>query len=371
MNKIADPKVKPVSLSLSMEAPDSSLLCIPLSFLRSSLVGEGDEPIHTTVTTASTDPGVYRIQCNPSTSGSHTVKIQVDSVHLKDSFIPYIDLGSITPVHAIPECLRVYPWAVAVTDDNHVIVTECYDNCVTILDREGKKVKSLGEESGNVKFCFPRGIAFTPDKFILVSDSNRIQKISIDGYLVALVGEEGEGPLQFKMPTGLAISPETGKIYVADSGNCRIQVLNPDLTFSHAFGSKGSANGQFKAPHDIAIDSQGLVYVTEANCRIQKFSPSGEFVGQFDIEGSRPGQQKSSPYSIAIDTADTGLVYVTKEDSDRITVLDSEGVLKCSFGTAGERYYDSSLTSLAFDKDGLLYVCSFNGSLAIHRRIVQ
>ena len=66
------PAGKAVSFSLSMEAPDSSVLCVPLSSLRCSLVpvGKGDQPIHTTVTTTSTDPGVYRIQCNPSTRGT-------------------------------------------------------------------------------------------------------------------------------------------------------------------------------------------------------------------------------------------------------------------------------------------------------------
>uniref|UniRef100_A0A1X7UXK1 RING-type domain-containing protein n=1 Tax=Amphimedon queenslandica TaxID=400682 RepID=A0A1X7UXK1_AMPQE len=279
------PKEKKFSFSLSMEAPDSSVLCVPVSSLRCSLVpvGKGDEPIDTTVTTTSTDPRVYRIQCNPSTSGTHTIKVQVCDVHLEDTSLvipinPYLD--SITPVRTITELEG--PWGVAVTDDTHVIITEANGHCVTILDREGKKVKSLGGRrgSGNVKFSSPCGVAITPDKFILVSDNDRIQKISMDGYLIASVGEKGSEPLQFNCPHGIAISPITGQVYIADKDNHRIQVLNPDLTFSHSFGSKGLANGQFQYPRDIAIDSQGLVYVTDIdNHRIQKFSPDGKFVG--------------------------------------------------------------------------------------------
>ena len=69
-------KEKKISFSLSMEAP---LVSVPISSLRCNLVpvGKGDEPIHTTVTTTSTHPGVYRIHCNPSTRGTHTVKVQV------------------------------------------------------------------------------------------------------------------------------------------------------------------------------------------------------------------------------------------------------------------------------------------------------
>ena len=281
--------------------------------MRCSLVpvGKGDQPIHTTVTTT-TDPGMYRIQCNPSTSGTHTVKVQVYDVQLEDTSLfiainPYLD--SITPVRTITELNR--SWEVAVTDDNHIIVTEYEGNCVTILDREGRKVKSLGGEggSGNVKFYYPRGITITPDKVILVSDSHRIQKISMDGYHIASVGKKSNGPLQFDTPHGIAISSITGQVYIADSINHCIQVLNSDLIFSHSIGigSEGSANGQFQYPIDIAIDSQGLVYVTDKfNHRIQKFSPDGKFVGQFGTYGFCPGQH-NGPYSITIDTAGSGL----------------------------------------------------------------
>ena len=360
------PKEKKVSFSLSMEAPDSSLLSVPLSSLRCSLVpvGKGDQPIHTTVTTTSTDPGVYRIQCNPSTSGTHTVKVQVYDVQLEDTSLvipinPYLD--NITPVRTITELN--FPWRVAVSDDNHVIITEFTGHCVTTLDREGKKVKSLGGEggSGNVKLSYPCGVAITPDKFILVSDDHRIQKISMDGYLITSVGEWGSGPLQFNSPYGIAISPITGQVYITDKNNHRIQVLNPDLTFSHFIGSEGSVNRQFHYPRDIAIDSQGLVYVADSNNHhIQKFSTDGKFVGQFGTEGSGPGQLKH-PYGITIDTAATGLVYVSEHGNNRISAFTSDGVFVSSFGSEGsniDQFNDPS--GLTFDKDGFLYVCDFS-----------
>ena len=144
----------------------------------------------------------------------------------------------------------------AVSDDGHVIVTENNSHCVTILDNEGKKVKSFqsrlflfgGEgRSLNVKFSYPYGVAITPDNFILMSDeSHMIQKISMDGDCTAAVGEESNGQRQFNAPVGIAISPKTGQVYIADCYNHHIQVLNLDLTFSHSFSKEGSANGQFK-----------------------------------------------------------------------------------------------------------------------------
>ena len=41
----------------------------------------------------------------------------------------------------------------------------------------------------------------------------------MDGYLVASVSEKGSEPLQFNVPDGIAISPKTGQVYVADWNN--------------------------------------------------------------------------------------------------------------------------------------------------------
>ena len=248
-------------------------------------------------------------------------------------FNPYLD--NITPVRTITELN--HPYGVAVSDDNHVIITENIGSCVTVLDREEEKVKSFGGKgrNGNFKFFGSCGVAITPDQFILVSDNHRIHMISMDGHLIASVGKEGYRPLQFKCPYGIAISPITGQIYIFDRGNNHLQVLNLDLTFSHSFGSEGSANRQFKSPCDIAVDGQGLVYVADtSNHRIQKFSPDGKFVGQFGTYGSSPGQI-IQPVGITIDTAATGLVYVSERGNHCISVFTSDGAFVSSFRSKG------------------------------------
>ena len=366
-------KKKKVSFSLSMKALPL-IVSVPVSSLRCSLVpvGKGDEPIHTTVTTTSTHPGVYRIHYDPSTRATHTVKVQVYDVELEGTslfipFNPYLD--NITPVHTMNKLKG--PCGVAVSDDGYVIVTENDGDCVTILDSEGKKVKSFRREggSGNVKFSAPHGVAITPDNFILVSDDNdRIQKISMDGDCIASIGVSGSGKRQFNYPAGIAISPKTGQVYIADTDNHRIQVLNPDLTFSHSFGKKGLNYEQFNEPSDIAIDSQGFVYVTEiCNHCIQKLTPNGKFVDQIGREGSGPGQL-NRPHGITIDTAGTGLVYVSEEGNHRVSVFTSDGVFVSSFGRYGSNIDQfNAPAGLRFDKKGFLYVCDhYNKRLVIY-----
>ena len=145
--------------------------------------------------------------------------------------------------------------------------------------------------------------------------------------------------------------------------------MNPDLTFSHSFGSEGSANGQFKSnPHHIAIDSQGLVYVADnSNHRIQKFSPDGKFVAQFGSSGSGPGQL-NSPRGITIDTAGTGLVYVSEDTGHCVSVFTSDGVFVSSFGRRGSNIDQfNGPEALILNREGLLYVCDcYNDRLVVY-----
>ena len=70
---------------------------------------------------------------------------------------------------------------------------------------------------------------------------------------------------------GVAVD-EQGFIFVADSGNNRIQIFNPDGTFLRAFGRWGQNDGEFKGLEGIAVNSKGNILVADReNHRIQIF----------------------------------------------------------------------------------------------------
>ena len=73
--------------------------------------------------------------------------------------------------------------------------------------------------------------------------------------------------------------------------------------------SEGNALGQFSYPHDVAINSNGVVYVADnCNHRVQLFSDEGQFISSFGSEGSQYGQLYY-PHGICVDSTNT--VYVT------------------------------------------------------------
>ena len=353
---------KTVSFPLSIQFCDSSLLTVPLSSLSCSILPVGTTtPITATVTTT-THPGVYTIYCNPVSHSHHQVNVHVNDVQVNSTplTIPFNPYLKTTPVRTIPELSK--PCRVAVTNDGHIIVSEYSHNCVTVLDRDGKKVKSFSQNSigsENVKFSKPRGVAITTDNNILSANKDEIQKISMDGKCIKLVGKGGNGQLEFKNPHGITISPITGHIYIADCANHRIQVLNPDLTFSHMFGIKGSAEGEFNNPVDIAIDRRGLVYVADAgNCRIQTFTSKGQFLSFFCAKGV--------PLGIVID--DNNLMYITDRDNHRISCFTTDGQFVRSFGGQGSSVSQfNEPRGITFDREGYLYVCDYyNNRLVVY-----
>ena len=357
---------KAISFLLSIELPNSNgpLLISPTSFSLSIVPMEPHQVINASL--SPTDkPGVFEVTCTPVVRGSHVVNVQIAGVSFRKSssliipFNPYSDVAHVTPVRTIYGIER--SCGVAVHDDGHIVVSEYSPDIVSVLSKEGKKVKSFGKGANNITFSYNHGVAITEDGYILVADANnhKIQKISMDGSHIKSVGKSGSGTQEFKYPTGVAVSPVKNRIYVADSNNHRVQVLNDDLTFCRTFGKEGTSNGEFKVPQDVAIDSQGFVYVTDYNNhRIQKFNPDGMYMSQFGSKGSGLGQL-NLPAGITADNA--GLVYVTEYGNNRVSVFTSEGVFVRCFGEYGanEDQFNKPHVGIAFDKDGFLYICDY------------
>ena len=193
---------------------------------------------------------------------------------------------------------------------------------------------------------------------ILVADvqNSCIQKFTVEGQFLAVVGTKGSGPLQFSSPIDIAIS--NNKVYVADMNNHRIQVLHSDLTFSSTFGKKGSiGKGLFNQPQSIACDSTGNVYVADThNDRIQVLTAEGKFLRMFGRRGQGKGEL-NRPISIAIHD---GLLYVGEGMNRRVSVFTLEGQFMTSFGSKGLGPGQFRWPcGLAVDSNGVVYVCDY------------
>ena len=249
-----------------------------------------------------------------------------------------------------------YPWGVAVNRVNgDVAIAEWGGNRVTIIDSQGRRKVSIGAKDRN-KICLqnPRGVAFTDDNHLLITESTRILKCTQQGKIVTSVGGKmGSNQQQFDLPAGLSIHPHNRMIYIADSNNHRIQVLNQDLTFHSQFGGKGTERGKFYLPWDLSFDSKGMVYVAEGNCRVQKFTPEGRFVTAFGRKGNK-ASEISRPASITVDKND--IIHLTDLYNNRVSMFDTSGEFICCHGNESNANFNGPCGIAVATDDSIVYV---------------
>ncbi len=144
---------------------------------------------------------------------------------------------------------------------------------------------------------------------------------------------------QFNWPNGVAID-ESGTLYVADSGsNRRIRVISPDkvVTTLAGSGTSGSLDGtgataQFGCFNgNPAVDTEGNVYVADAcNETIRKITAAGvvstlagSTSGYVDATGT--AAKFSNPSNLAVDSV--GMLYVTEIDGGKVRKVTPSGVV--------------------------------------------
>jgi sugar lactone lactonase YvrE len=242
-------------------------------------------------------------------------------------------------IKAIGTGQLVEPTGIDVGPSGNVWVTDWAANKVVVFNEAGEFLRQFGTAgSGNGQFAHPDALAIDSKGNVWVGDQNnrRVQEFSQSGEYLAQFGSAGSGPGQFGFayPIGIA-ADSSGSLWIADSLNNRVQKWTiPGFvpTYSGAFGSPGTANGQFANPGAIARDGDGDLWILDqGNYRVQEFSEEGKYLSQFGSKGSADGQF-SFPTSLTIDPK--GNIWVI--DGLKIKQFNQKGEFLRKFGTEGE-----------------------------------
>ncbi len=206
----------------------------------------------------------------------------------------------------------------------------------------------------------PEGIDVAADGLIVIAErgNHRVSIWHADGKAAMHWGSQGSAPGEYAAPEDVAVDLPRGRLYVADTGNRRVQVLD------RTSGRVRAVWTEVGRPQGIAVDGEGLVYVADGESgSLRLFDAEGQPRGAWRAD--RPADHTTSdgfdPRGISV--GPDGLVYVADHRGQRVLWFDRHGQVVGQLSldncvTPGGAPYDA-----AVDAHGNLYVSVARGVL--------
>jgi hypothetical protein len=178
------------------------------------------------------------------------------------------------------------------------------------------------DRDGNVWVADQRGpndreLAKFPDS---KNKGHIVVKFSPEGKVLLTIGKPGmpgNPPEALTEPTSILMAPN-GNVYISeghqqgangpDTTVSRISVFTKDGKYIKSFGKWGTGPGEFHGAHDLAMDAQGRLFVADrGNMRIQILDQDGKFIAEW--------KQFSRPSGVYIRN---DLIYVADSESNGV-----------------------------------------------------
>ncbi|MBX7060107.1 MAG: hypothetical protein K1X52_00460 [Pyrinomonadaceae bacterium] len=263
------------------------------------------------------------------------------------------------------------PFGIAVRD-GQIYVSDGKKDCIWKIDQQGRSaVFASGLNT-------PSQLAFLPDGSLIVADtgSNTIRSIDSGGVskvIAGIIGEAGDNDgaateARFRGPIGVAVGKD-GRIFVADSYNDRIRVIESGAVRTLSGSTKGFADGaaaQFDTPTSLAVWKDLLLVADTGNGRIRAVENDGS---AWTLAGGGNEQSANSTLSAASFYRPVGIAVGPNDElfvADRSTLRYVGGAVPRirTLNDEGRGLRDGKLNTarfnrisgIAVDKNGRIFV---------------
>ncbi len=206
-----------------------------------------------------------------------------------------------------------------------VLCLDSANNKVATYKSSGKKVKDFVGEFSDLK------AASIDDQDIVILDGEKIKYYKLDGRMRFEVGGSGDEDGKLDSPKGIFLARD--KVYVADTGNDRIQVFSRDgIYLDKITNPKDSDVKLFEEPFRVAVDSSENMFVMDKEARqVLVFAPDRSLLYRIGGAKDEPDAYEDL-YDIAVDD-DENLYILGAIEGNETTVQVFNGPVKIvSFG---------------------------------------
>ena len=173
----------------------------------------------------------------------------------------------------------------AVDKKGNVILFARGKTSVIVLSKQGKFIKTIGDKD----FLRPHSVRVDSENYLWFVDDgdHTVKKYDLDGNKLMTIGIPNSpaklhSGLPFNRCTDVAIDYDTESVFISDGyGNSSVHKFSIYGEFVKSWGSPGTDESQFNIVHNIAIGSNGYLYVADReNHRIQIFDKEGVYIDQ-------------------------------------------------------------------------------------------
>jgi len=225
-------------------------------------------------------------------------------------------------IDRVGEVFLVSPVGVAACGETFAVADSAL-NTVFVLTPEGELVRKFTTDDGIKR---PTGLAFDRKTGLLYVVDTLAHNILVfelkTGRLVRKFGSPGDEAGQFNFPTHIFVDT-TGRVYVTDSLNSRVQVFSAEGKYAFHIGSPGDASGHLGVPKGVGVDSHGHIYIVDSYfSAIQIFSQNGAFLMDLGGPGESSGRLQV-PTGLAVDSQNR--IYVCDSYNNRVQILEYVG----------------------------------------------
>lgn len=251
---------------------------------------------------------------------------------------PLLDYVPVPDALVVPDGIEMGASTdVAFDSRGHLYVLTRGTSPVMEFDAEGRFVRAFGEGL----FARTHGLFVDADDNIWVTDVREqvVVKFNQAGEVQMTLGTRGEagdwdertGSRSFNEPNDVVVAP-SGEFFVVqghmpgDRGDARVLKFAADGTFLMSWGGKGSEPGKFQVAHGIALDADGLLWVTDReNSRIEIFDQDGGFVREIAYAGLPCGLDIGERY-----------IFMVNGFTGQILQMDLDGSVLAAMGRPGQ-----------------------------------
>jgi hypothetical protein len=239
-----------------------------------------------------------------------------------------------------------------------------WEHCILVFDREGNIIEAWTQWDSMLQR--PHFVAispYDPEKHVWVIDDHKhiVHKFTHDGselvQSIGTYGEPGADETHFNRPTMMDWLPD-GTFFVADGYNgTRVVKFDADGNYLMSWGEPGRAGGETRPGywnnvHGIAVDPETRrVFVNDrSNNRVQVFDENGNYLDEWSF-----GPEPTDIHDFMI-TAD-GYLWAADRGTNKMLKYDLDGNFLYAWGTWGDFPGGMwGVHGISVDEEGNFYV---------------